>query len=125
MSVKVLIVDDEPAMREVIGLILNDFVITEASNGYEGLKVFEEVRPDLVLMDVMMPKMDGVEATKAILKRFPDAKVLAITAYATNKGKEMLEAGAIGLLEKPFRREQLKSLVKEVCDDKKEIRKPI
>ncbi|MFP3946676.1 MAG: response regulator [Archaeoglobaceae archaeon] len=110
-EIKILIVDDEPAMREVMGLILDKYEIIEASNGYEALEVCERVKPDLILMDIMMPRMDGIEATKAILEKYPEAKIVAITAYKSQKGKEMLDAGAIDILEKPFRRKELEELV--------------
>ncbi len=113
---KVLIVDDEPAMREVIGLILSSYYTVGAANGYEALKLCEEVRPDIVLMDIMMPRMNGIEATKAILKKNPETKIIAITAYASNKGKEIIDAGAVELLEKPFRRRQLEELVEKVAN---------
>ncbi|MFP3908824.1 MAG: response regulator [Archaeoglobaceae archaeon] len=110
-EIKILIVDDEPAMREVMGLILDKYEIIEASNGYEALEVCERVKPDLILMDIMMPRMDGIEATKAIQEKYPDAKIVAITAYKSHKGKEMLDAGALDILEKPFRRKELEELV--------------
>ncbi len=110
-SIKILIVDDEPAMREVMRVILNNFNVMEASNGYEAIKICEEFKPDLVLMDIMMPRMDGIEATQKILEKYPGTKIVAVTAYKTHKGESMLEAGAVDILEKPFRRKQLEELV--------------
>lgn len=110
-NVKVLIVDDEPAMREVMRVILSSFNVMEASNGYEALKICEEFKPDLVLMDIMMPRMDGIEATESILEKYPETKIVAVTAYKTHKGEAMLEAGAVDILEKPFRRKELEELV--------------
>ena len=116
--VRILIVDDEPAIREVMRLILKNYEVIEASNGIEALKKCEEFKPDLILMDIMMPRMNGIEATKAILEKFPDAKIVAVTAYATHKGKEMLEAGAVDILEKPFGRKKLEELVENLVSDK-------
>lgn len=115
---KVLVVDDEPAMREVIRLILDKYEILEASNGYECLEIYEREskKPDLVLMDIMMPRMDGIEATKSILEKHPDAKIVAITAYKSHKGKEMVEAGAVHILEKPFRRKELEEIVEKIIN---------
>lgn len=110
-SIKILIVDDEPAMREVMRVILNNFNVMEASNGYEAIRICEEFKPDLVLMDIMMPRMDGIEATQKILGKYPGTKIVAVTAYKTHKGEAMLEAGAVDILEKPFRRKQLEELV--------------
>jgi CheY-like chemotaxis protein len=115
-KIRILIVDDEPAMREVMRLILKNYDIIEASSGFEAVTRCNESKPDLILMDIMMPRMNGIEATKAILEKHPDAKIVAVTAYATHKGKEMLEAGAIEILEKPFGRKKLEELVKRIVD---------
>ncbi|MFO7966858.1 MAG: response regulator [Archaeoglobaceae archaeon] len=114
---KILVVDDEPAMREVIGLILDKYNVLEASNGYEALEICEREEPDLVLMDIMMPRMNGIEATKKILEKYPSVKVVAITAYKSHKGKEMREAGALDILEKPFRRKELEEMVERVVSE--------
>ncbi|AEA46229.1 response regulator [Archaeoglobus veneficus] len=119
-NVKILIVDDEPAIREVMRLILKNYDVIEAANGIEALKMCEEHKPDLILMDIMMPRMNGIEATKAILERFPNAKIVAVTAYATHKGKEMLEAGAVDILEKPFGRKKLEELVEKIVGKENE-----
>jgi len=120
--VRILIVDDEPAIREVMRLILKNYEVVEAANGLEALKKYKEYMPDLILMDIMMPRMNGIEATKAILESFPDAKIVAVTAYATHKGEEMLEAGAIDILEKPFGRKKLEGLVEGLVGGKKDKR---
>ncbi len=111
-----MVVDDEPAMREVMVLILKGYDVVEASNGYEAIKRCEEKTPDIILMDIMMPRMNGIEATKYILEEYPEVKIVAVTAYATHKGKEMLEAGAIEILEKPFGRRKLEELIKRLSD---------
>ena len=104
----ILIVDDEPTMREALKLILcKNFEIIEASNGLEAIQMYEKYKPDVVLMDIMMPIMNGIESTKLLLKENPDALILAITAYSSRKGNEMLEAGAKGILPKPFKRGEL------------------
>lgn len=115
-KVRILIVDDEPAMREVMALILKDYDAIECSNGYEAIKRCEEKVPDIILMDVMMPRMNGIEATKTILKEFPDVKIVAVTAYATHKGKEMLDAGAVEILEKPFGRRKLEEIIERLSN---------
>ncbi|MFP3908759.1 MAG: response regulator [Archaeoglobaceae archaeon] len=115
-KVRILIVDDEPAMREVMALILKDYDAIECSNGYEAIKRCEEKVPDIILMDIMMPRMNGIEATKTILKEFPDVKIVAVTAYATHKGKEMLDAGAVEILEKPFGRRKLEEIIERLSN---------
>lgn len=123
-KIRILIVDDEPAMREVMRLILKNHEIVEAASGYEAIRRCDEKKPDLILMDIMMPRMNGIEATKAILQKYPDVKIVAVTAYATHKGKEMLEAGAIEILEKPFGRKKLEELVTRIVDGEKAKVKP-
>ncbi len=104
----ILVVDDEPTIREAIRLILEkNFNIISASNGFEALEMYEKYKPDIVLMDIMMPIMNGIEATREILKKHPDAVILAISAYSDKKGEEIIKAGARDILPKPFRRRDL------------------
>jgi len=70
-----------------------------------------------VLMDVMMPVMDGVEATKEIKKIDPQAKIIGLTAYAKKRGKELLEAGAVEVIEKPFTRKQLIEAIEKYLNE--------
>ena len=66
--VKVLIVDDNEKLRDIFKLILKEYHILEANNGIEAIEVFKEKQPDLILMDILMPEMDGIAATKEIIK---------------------------------------------------------
>ncbi len=110
----ILIVDDEPSMREAMKLILDkNFRVIEASNGFEGIELYKKYKPDIVLMDIMMPVMNGIEATKKILEIDPNAIVLIITAFSDKKGEEALRAGAKAILPKPFRREELVNFIKD------------
>jgi two-component system response regulator/two-component system chemotaxis response regulator CheY len=104
---KVLVVEDDAAIIEILKLMLSDYEVMVATNGKSAVNAYKQLNPDLVLMDIVMPEMDGVEATKEILKIDPNAKILAITAYAGRRGKEILEAGALEIIEKPFRRKEL------------------
>ncbi|MHC1588721.1 MAG: response regulator [Methermicoccaceae archaeon] len=101
MGAKVLITDDEEILRELIKEMLSDFDVIEAENGEQAVEMFSKHKPDVVLMDIMMPVMDGVEATKRILEMDPDANVVAVTAFST-KGEDMLKAGAKEVLLKPI-----------------------
>ncbi len=122
---KLLIVDDEELIIDSIKMILGDnFEIVSASNGLEAIEMYEKHKPDVVLMDVMMPRMNGIEATKKILEIDPTAKILAISAYTEKKGKEIIEAGALDILPKPFKRSELrKFIMKYVEYDKKDHQK--
>ncbi len=101
MTVRVLIVDDLAASRETLRRALafdeTIAVVGEAGSGTEAVAKTDELRPDLVLMDVRMPDGDGVEATRHITKRFPRTRVVALTAYDDKDTvREMLMAGAAG-----------------------------
>ena len=114
--IKVMVVDDEIAMREILKIMLKDYKVIEASNGREAVELYREERPDIVLMDVMMPLMNGIEATSEIKKIDPDAKIVAITAYASSKGEKVIEAWADYILKKPFTRKEVVELIKRILN---------
>jgi len=100
---KVLLVDDNAPIRKSLRQLINlrdDFeVVGEGSNGAEAVQAVDDLSPDIVLMDMNMPVMDGVEATKAIKKRHPEVQVLALTAFADDAlVANMVRAGASGYL---------------------------
>lgn len=102
----VLIIDDDLTMREVLKLILRsgDYpVIGEASNGEDGLKMCSALKPGLVLLDINMPKMDGLLALTKILEISPGTKVMMVSADSTmNKVTEAIKKGASGFIVKPL-----------------------
>ncbi len=112
--IKIMVVDDETAMREILKIMLKDFKVIEACNGREAVELYKKERPDLVLMDVMMPIMNGIDATAEIKKLDPDAKIVAITAYASSKGEKIVEAGADFILKKPFSRKDVIKLIEKI-----------
>ena len=83
--IKVLLVDDQPLLRMGFRLILegeNDMhIVGEAADGLEALTQTAALAPDVVLMDVRMPKMDGLEATERIAKQYPDTKIIILTTF--------------------------------------------
>ena len=113
MVVRVMVVDDDDSIREIIKVMLKEYEVIEATNGLEAIKLYSQMRPDIVLMDVSMPVLDGVEATREILKLDPDAVVIGLTAFARSKGKDMIEAGAKEVVEKPFTRSILKGIIEK------------
>jgi CheY-like chemotaxis protein len=104
---KILVVDDDGYIRNIIRTMLEEHEVIEAENGQEALRLYEESGPDLVLMDTMMPDMNGIEATRRILELDPDAKVLMVTAFASSKKEEMLDAGVKEVIPKPLRMDDL------------------
>lgn len=107
---KILIVDDNEDIRLILGLMLKeqlDLELFEAGNGCEAVKMFIKELPNLVIMDIVMPGKDGIEATKIILDKFPDAKIIGHTAYSYIKGEEMLQEGALEIMSKPIMKKDL------------------
>ena len=109
---RVLIVDDNPALREGLKSILSHFpafdIVGEAADGVEALNSVERLHPDLVLMDISMPRMDGIAATKEIKKKRPGTKVLVFTVHKTPEYlTAALKAGADGYLLKDSSRAEL------------------
>ena len=88
--VKILLADDNDELRMLYSIMLSEFTVIQAVNGDEAVAFYKQHKPDLVLMDIVMPGKDGIEATKVILDRFPDAKIIGHTAYSSIKGDEML-----------------------------------
>jgi DNA-binding NarL/FixJ family response regulator len=100
---RVLVADDHPVVRTGLSAVIAEQsdleLVAEAENGARAVALFREHRPDVVLMDLRMPVMDGVEATRAITTEFPDARILALTTYEGDADiRRALEAGASGYL---------------------------
>jgi NarL family two-component system response regulator LiaR len=110
--IRVMTVDDHEIFRSGIRYLLLTFddieLLAEAHGGEEALHLCEQARPDVVLMDMMMSGMDGVESTKAIREQYPDVQVLALTSfYDRELVQRAMQAGAIGYLLKGVSRERL------------------
>jgi DNA-binding NarL/FixJ family response regulator len=102
-TIKVLAVDDHPLVRKGIASILaneSDMqLVGEAGSGREAVELFRQFHPDVTLMDLRMPEMDGVQATQAIRKEFPDARIIALTSYDGDQDiYRALEAGVRGYM---------------------------
>lgn len=103
MTIKVLIVDDQQLVRSGFRLLLEEedgiTIVGEASTGVEALAAVEMQKPDVVMMDIRMPDMDGIAATKAIAQRNPETRILALTTFDDEPTvRSMLAAGASGFL---------------------------
>lgn len=117
--IRVLAVDDHPLLREgIAGLIADESDITlvaEAANGREAIDFFRSHRPDVTLMDLQMPEMNGVEATTAIRAEFPDARIIVLTTYTGDAQVALaLKAGASGYLLKNGIRKVLLATIRAV-----------
>ncbi len=119
-KIKVLLVDDQPLLRMGFRLILegeDDVVIVgEAADGLDGLMQTGALKPDVVLMDVRMPKMDGIEATERIAKEHPDTKIIILTTFDLDEyAFSGLQAGASAFLLKDVAPEELVNAVRLVA----------
>jgi DNA-binding NarL/FixJ family response regulator len=117
--IRILTVDDHPLLREGIAALVasqSDMkVVGEASNGLEALREFRRHRPDITLMDLVMPVMNGVDAIIAIRSEFPDARIIVLTTYTGDvQVLRALKAGARGYLLKGLLRKELLETVRAV-----------
>lgn len=117
---KILIVDDSKTSRRILRGILESaghVIVGEASNGEEGCMMYESLKPDVVTMDITMPKMDGLEALEVIRHKDPEAKVIMITAAGqNNKVYAAVKEGAAEFITKPFDDEKILEAVKRVSE---------
>ncbi len=121
--IRVMIVDDHAMVRKGLATFLNISpnleLVAEASNGQAALKLCEEYRPDVVLMDMIMPGMDGIETTRAIREAFPDTKVIVLTSFTEdNMVQKALQAGALSYLLKDVGAEQLADAIHAAMEDR-------
>jgi len=117
-TIRVMIVDDHAVVRGGLATFLSVFddleLVAEASSGEEALRLCESETPDVVLMDLMMPGMDGAEATRAIRKRCPDVQVIALTSFKEEDlVQRALQAGAIGYLLKNVSADELAEAIRK------------
>lgn len=116
-SIRVMLVDDHDMVRRGLATFLmakSDLVLVgEAADGIEALEVCAKVKPDVILMDLVMPGKDGAEATRYIRSHWPEVQVIALTSFQEkNLIKDALEAGAIGYLLKNVTVEELAAAIR-------------
>ncbi len=118
MAYRVLIVDDAIFMRRMIADILRKEgfeICGEAGSGLQAVEKYRELKPDLVTMDIIMPDMSGIDAVREIVKEFPDAKILMVSAMG-QQGLvvEAIQAGAKDYVVKPFQPSRVLEAVKRI-----------
>ena len=119
-KIKVLVADDHAIVRIGLKSVLDyeaDIeVVGEAKNGIEAVQEAERTRPDVIIMDLVMPRKDGVSATREIHARFPDTKILILTTFGTSDGiAHALEEGASGAMMKTADDEKIVSAIRRIA----------
>ncbi len=122
----VLIVDDHPLLRAGIAAVIGGesdmTLVGEASNGREALERFRELRPDVTVMDLQMPELDGIAATTAIIEECPDARVIMLSTYRGDaQAYRALKAGACGYMLKSTVRTDLLNALRAVHAGRRHI----
>ena len=128
--IKVLLADDHLVVRMGIAAIISFekdlVVIGETDNGIDAVRLARELKPDVIVMDIMMPKMSGADATVEILRENPAAKVLALTTFGTSQEiRKMLDAGAAGALVKTSSQTEIIEAIRSVAAGRHVISKEI
>jgi NarL family two-component system response regulator LiaR len=116
-TIKVMLVDDHNVVRSGLATFLRAFedleLVGEAKNGTEALSLCHQTKPDVILMDLMMPEMDGIAATRAILEKYPEVKIIAMTSFEEEQLVQgVLAAGAISYLLKNVTADELAGAIR-------------
>ncbi len=120
MKTRILIVDDHKVFRDGLRMTINHEadmeVVGEAENGQMAIESAIELQPDVILMDVKMPVMDGIEATRRIHVKMPGIKILALSMYSDNNFiSGMMRAGAVGFITKGGESEDMYKVIRRVA----------
>lgn len=121
MKIKVLIADDQELIRQSLQIVLNSEqdmeIVGAASNGREVISQIRKNRPDVILMDIRMPEMDGVQCTKIIKENYPDIRIIILTTFDDDEYVfSALKYGASGYLLKGISMEELKEAIRKVYE---------
>lgn len=108
-----MLVDDNEELLKLYSIFLRRYDVLLAKNGKEAVEIYKKSSPNLVIMDIKMPVMDGIEATKLIKEFDAEAKIIGATAYHDKYVEEMLAAGALEVLKKPFKYRELLNIIEK------------
>jgi len=123
-TITVLVVDDHPLIREGITAVVGGFedisVVGEASNGLEAIRLYRAMQPDVTLMDVQMPELNGIGAISSIMSEFPQARIAVLTTYRGDvRALQAIKAGARGYLLKSTLRHELIETIRALAAGKR------
>ena len=115
---RILVIEDEPDVLDAVvsGLeVSGEYEVFSATDGFKAGNIMESVRPDIVVLDIMLPKIDGFRVCELIRDDYKQAKIIAITGYPTDENKKkIMKCGAHMFLRKPFNREELLNNIKSL-----------
>ncbi len=112
-----MIVDDTPFMRKVLRNVIEPagYTVIEAGNGEEAVSLYMKENPDIVTMDIAMPKVDGIEAARQLLKLDPSAKIIMVSAIESRDSlKEAIKIGVSDFIVKPFKADEVLEAIRRV-----------
>jgi NarL family two-component system response regulator LiaR len=130
MHIRILVVDDHKQIHDIISRILDAvsdiMIVGHASNGKEAVELADELHPNLILMDVVMPVMDGIQAAKLIFNKHPEIKILVLSSFHDHESVyQLLREGAIGYVTKESLANSLVGTIKTVMEGQAVISKNI
>jgi len=123
-KIRVMVVDDHQVVRQGYSMFLKAFPdlepVGEASNGQEAIDLCASLQPDVIIMDMMMPEVDGIEATQRILVDYPATRIIALTSFSDEKKlvQQALQAGAISYLFKDVSIDELAQAIRDAFEGK-------
>lgn len=128
--IRLMVVDDHPAFRKGLATLIDSepgmSVVAQTGDGREAVDRYRDVRPDIVMMDLRLPGLSGVEAIMEIRKEFPEARFIVVTTYDTDEDiHRAVEAGAQSYLLKDISEEEILNTVREVHAGKRPLPKPV
>ncbi|MCG3088334.1 response regulator [Sporosarcina cyprini] len=126
MSIRILVVDDHHVVRKGLVFFFRTQpdleIVGEAANGKEAVELANSLKPDLILMDLVMPEMDGIEATKRIKQQHPDMKIMMLTSFSDQDHVlPALEAGASGFQLKDIQPDELVTSLKKIINGENQL----
>jgi NarL family two-component system response regulator LiaR len=129
-KIRLLVVDDQTVVREGLAAILANYsdieVVGQAEDGSQALKLAQQTQPDVILLDLVMPNMDGLTAIPKIKEVAPETRILVVTSFAENdRVYQAIKAGALGYILKDATREQLLQAVRDVAQGRASLQPSI
>jgi YesN/AraC family two-component response regulator len=125
-ATRVLLVDDESLVRRILKQILEGHsdmeLVGEAANGVEAIAAVERLHPDIVVMDIRMPALDGIAAARDIKLKYPDVKIIGLSEYAYGYNTDAMEgAGAVAVYQKSSALEELYPAIKKITAEQSHL----